>query len=55
MNDYFARIVGYEDVKRELNIIRDMIVNPDVYEKMGATMLKGLLLHGRPGVGKTSL
>ena len=55
MNDYFAGIVGYEDVKRELNIIRDMIVNQDIYEKMGATMIKGLLLHGKPGVGKTSM
>ena len=32
MNDYFDRIIGYEDVKRELRIISDMLNYPDVYE-----------------------
>ena len=31
--DYFERIIGYEDVKRELRIISDMLNYPEIYEK----------------------
>lgn len=55
MKDCFERIIGYEDVKKELRIIVDMINNPEVYEKMGASMERGLLLYGRPGTGKTTM
>lgn len=55
MGDMFSNIVGYEDVKKELRIISDMMNNPEVYRKMGASMEKGLILHGRPGTGKTTM
>lgn len=55
MCDFMEKIIGYEDVKSELSIIKDMLVNPDVYDNMGASMMKGLLLHGRPGTGKTTM
>jgi cell division protease FtsH len=49
----FDKIIGYELVKEELKQLCDMIHNTDVYEKLGAKMPKGLLIHGDPGVGKT--
>ena len=55
MKDYFERIIGYEDVKRELRIISDMLNHPEVYESMGASVEKGVLLYGKPGTGKTTM
>ncbi len=54
-DDSFSRIIGYEDIKKELRIISDMIANPDIYEEMGATMTRGVLLYGNPGTGKTTM
>ena len=55
MKDFFKEIIGYEDVKRELRIIVEMLNNPDIYEKMGASKEKGLLLFSKPGTGKTTM
>ncbi len=55
MKEMFEEIVGYEDIKRELMIISDMINNPEVYKQMGASMEKGMILYGRPGTGKTTM
>jgi cell division protease FtsH len=55
MKDYFEEIVGYEDIKRELRIISDMLNNTDIYKKMGAISGKGLVLVGEPGTGKTTM
>lgn len=49
----FDKIIGYDGVKIELQQICDMIHNPNVYEKLGAKMSKGMLIHGVPGVGKS--
>ena len=49
----FNKVIGYEDVKIELERIIDMMVNPDKYKELGVKTTRGLLLHGRPGVGKT--
>ena len=51
----FAKIIGYENVKKELRQVVDMIKNPDKYKAFGAKMPKGIILHGVPGVGKTML
>ncbi len=55
MKDYFEEIVGYEDIKKELRIISDMLNNPDIYQKLGARLNDGLILNGRPGTGKTTM
>lgn len=49
----FNKVIGYEDVKIELERIVDMMINPKKYEVLGANTTRGLLLHGKPGVGKT--
>ena len=55
MKDYFEEIVGYEDIKKELRIISDMLNNDDVYKKIGASINEGLILSGKPGTGKTTM
>lgn len=49
----FSKVIGYEDVKIELERIVDQIRNKDKYEKLGVNLTRGLLLHGKPGLGKT--
>lgn len=50
----FDEIIGYQDIKQELLRILDRLCNPEKYEKLGVTMPHGLLLHGDPGVGKST-
>ena len=49
----FNRVIGYDDVKIELERIIDMMVNYEKYIELGVQTTRGLLLHGEPGVGKT--
>ncbi len=51
----FAKIIGYESIKKELRQVADMIRNPEKYKAFGAKMPKGIVIHGVPGVGKTML
>lgn len=51
----FAKIIGYENVKKELHQVADMIKNPDKYKAFGAKMPKGIILHGVPGVGRKTM
>lgn len=55
MMDEFSGIIGYEPVKEEMERIIDVLKEPERYAKLGVTAPQGLLLHGKPGVGKTSL
>ena len=55
MKDSFKGIIGYEDIKKELRIISDMLNNPERYQKLGAKLNGGLLLYGKPGTGKTTM
>ncbi len=55
MKDIFEEIVGYEDIKKELLVISDMLNNPDVYNRLGAGINEGLILSGKPGTGKTTM
>ena len=50
----FENIIGYENVKKELSVVIDMVRNREKYEKLGAKLINGILLHGEPGTGKTT-
>lgn len=49
----FEKVIGYEDVVLELKRVCDIMRNPEKYKKLGVTIPRGLLLHGKPGIGKT--
>ena len=51
----FKSIVGYKEIKLELSRILDQLINPEKYAALGVTEPHGLLLHGVPGVGKSTM
>ncbi len=55
MKDCFDEIIGYEEIKKELRMISDMLNHPEIYRKLGAGMNDGLILSGKPGTGKTTM
>ena len=48
-----ASIAGYGEEKEEARKLIDILKNFDTYKSQGASIPKGLLLFGEPGVGKT--
>jgi cell division protease FtsH len=48
-------VAGCDEAKDELREVVDFLRNPDRFKKLGATVPKGILLHGPPGTGKTLL
>lgn len=55
MLEEFSEIIGYEPIKNELECILDILKNPERYARLGVNIPNGLLLHGEPGIGKTSI
>ncbi len=51
----FADVAGLPEAVEELAEIRDFLVDPTRFERMGARIPKGVLLAGPPGTGKTLL
>jgi cell division protease FtsH len=51
----FADVAGLPEAVEELTEIRDFLVDPDRFARMGARIPKGVLLAGPPGTGKTLL
>ena len=49
----FDRIIGYEQEKNELIRLCDVISNVDKYSSFGIKIPQALLIHGKPGLGKT--
>ena len=48
-------VAGVEEVRAELMEVVDFLREPKRFERLGASVPKGLLLYGPPGTGKTLL
>ena len=53
MNDEFNKIIGYETIKRDLDHLSDVLQYPEKYERLGVKAPSGLVIHGKPGLGKS--
>ena len=51
----FADVAGADEAVDELQEIKDFLQDPEIYEKLGAKIPRGVLLYGPPGTGKTLL
>ena len=51
----FADIAGVDDARGELQEIVEFLRDPKPFHALGASVPKGILLHGPPGTGKTLL
>ena len=54
-NESYDEVAGLENSKKELQEIVSYLREPGKFEKLGATMPRGILLVGPPGTGKTLL
>ncbi len=51
----FADVAGLDETVAELQEVKDLLVNMDRYDALGAKPPRGILLAGPPGCGKTLL
>jgi cell division protease FtsH len=51
----FADVAGCGEAVEELSDVREFLKDPGRFAALGARVPKGVLLHGRPGTGKTLL
>jgi cell division protease FtsH len=51
----FADVAGIDEVEHELREVVDMLMYPERYGALGASIPRGVLLEGMPGTGKTLL
>lgn len=49
----FSDIVGMEDVKKQMSELCEILRNPEEYRKKGIRPVRGVVLEGPPGNGKT--
>ncbi|MCQ2798701.1 MAG: AAA family ATPase [Bacilli bacterium] len=53
--EMFSNVYGYEDVKRELNLIKSWLTDEEILNNDKLMLPTGILFYGRPGNGKTLL
>ena len=51
--NHFSDLIGYAEEKIELERICDILKNTEKYRALGVSAPKGLLIDGKPGLGKT--
>ena len=51
----WGEIAGVDETKDELREVVEFLRRPKQFKRLGATVPKGILLHGPPGTGKTLL
>ncbi len=51
----FADVAGYDGAKAEIAEVVDFLRSPERYQRVGATVPRGVLMVGPPGTGKTLL
>ena len=52
--EMFGDIVGYEDIKKSLERIIDVLNNTEKYKRLGSNIPHGVFIYGPPGLGKTT-
>ncbi len=54
-NKTYADVAGMDNAKRELQEVVEFLKDPSHFQRLGASIPKGVLLMGPPGTGKTLL
>ncbi len=54
-NKSYADVAGMDNAKRELQEVVEFLKDPTKFQRLGASIPKGVLLMGPPGTGKTLL
>jgi cell division protease FtsH len=51
----FDEVAGIDEIRDEVAEIADYLREPERFRRLGATLPRGVMLHGPPGTGKTLL